>query len=158
MIKKLLTVSMVFCLIITLVGCATVIHGTKQDIGITSVPTGATVTIDGISYGTTPTIVKLARGKMHTVKIELPGYRPYETVITKDISGWVFGNIILGGLIGLAVDAFSGGLYNLSPEQIQATLASGGAKNIRTEDMLCVFVTSDPDPNWKKIGTLERIN
>jgi len=35
------------------------------------------------------------------------------------------GNIVFGELIGLAVDAMSGGLYNLTPTQISAQLVQG---------------------------------
>lgn len=102
--------------------CGTIIHGTRQDIGISSNPSGANVTIDNIQFGKTPVIAKLAREDNHTVKIEQPGFQPFDATITNSVSGWVWGNIILGGLIGLAVDAVSGGLYYLSPEQVNATL------------------------------------
>ena len=124
MFKRLAAIFTAIVFSATLAGRATIIHGTTQDIGITSVPSGATITIDGTSYGTALVVAKLKRGRAHTVKVELPGYHPYEAVINKDMSGWVFGNIIFGGLIGLAVDAITGGLYDLSPEQIQATRAS----------------------------------
>jgi hypothetical protein len=37
----------------------------------------------------------------------------------------VWGNIVFGGIIGLAVDAITGGLYKLAPEQVSAQLARG---------------------------------
>ena len=42
-------------------GCATIMNQTKQTVGISSVPTGATVTINNVEYGKTPVFAKLAR-------------------------------------------------------------------------------------------------
>ena len=84
---------------------------------------------------------------------------PYETTLTKSVSGWVWGNILAGGLIGLAVDAITGGLYNLSPEQVQATMTKAGDAQFRVnEDGLYVFVTLNPDPAWKYVGQMTRAN
>jgi hypothetical protein len=144
---------------IALISCASIIHGTSQQIGIGSTPSGAKVTVSGQSFGTTPTIADLKRKDNHIVKIELDGYMPYETTLTKKVSGWVWGNVLFGGLIGLAVDAISGGLYNLSPEQIQATLNKEESANLQlTDDALYVFVTLDPDPSWKKVGQMTKAN
>lgn len=103
-------------------GCCTIIHGTRQDVGISSNPSGADVTINNVSFGKTPVIAKLAREDNHIIKVSQPGFQTYDATLTKSASGWVWGNILFGGLIGLAVDAISGGIYNLSPEQVNATL------------------------------------
>ena len=156
-VKHAAQVAVVVATGIALVGCASIMHGTSQQIGIGSTPSGAKVTVGGQSFGTTPTIANLKRGDNHIVKIEMEGYLPYETTLTKKVSGWVWGNIVFGGLIGLAVDAISGGLYNLSPEQIQATLAKEGSAQIQLkDDSLYVFVTLDPDPSWTKVGQMAR--
>jgi len=139
---------------LTLIGCATIMHGTSQDIGITSQPIGATVTIDNMSYGQTPVIAKLSRKDNHTVNLDLKGYQPFAATITRSTSGWVWGNILFGGLIGLAVDAISGGLYKLQPEQIEAQMVGksmGGA--LKGSDIIITFVL-EPDPSWEKVGNL----
>jgi hypothetical protein len=56
------------------------------------------------------------------LKAELPGYAPYEMAFTKSVSGWVWGKVLFGGLIGLGVDAISGGLYYLTPEQVMGEM------------------------------------
>jgi len=136
------------------VGCATIINGTLQDIGISSSPSGATITVDNLNYGITPTVIKLSRKDNHFVKIELPGYKPFKITITRGVSGWVWGNIVFGGIIGLAVDAISGGLYKLSPEQIKATLSKSDIGLIYREDAIYIAVVLQPDPSWEKIATL----
>jgi hypothetical protein len=65
------------------------------------------------------------------VKIELPGYMPYETNLIRKVDGWIAGNIVFGGLIGLAVDAITGGMYKLTPEQIQSELMNQTADAVK---------------------------
>lgn len=145
-----------FLVSVTLVtGCATIMNQTKQNIGISSVPTGASVTINNVSHGKTPVVAKLARKKHHFVKIEMSGYKPYETALTRKVSGWVWGNIAIGGLIGLAIDAISGGMYKLTPEQIVAELRNEGQTSQLQEDSLYIAVVLSPKADWEKIGQLE---
>jgi hypothetical protein len=59
-------------------GCATIMHGTRQDVSITSVPSGAAVTINGQDKGKTPVAVELPRKDKHLLKLELPGYLTFE--------------------------------------------------------------------------------
>jgi len=139
-----------------IVGCATIIHGTTQDIGVSSSPTGATVIVDNTAYGRTPTIIKLSRKHNHIVKINLKGYQPFEATLTRSVSGWVWGNIVFGGFIGLAVDAISGGLYKLTPEQIQATLLKNETGYLYRKNSLYIAVVLTPDPAWQKIATLTK--
>ena len=137
-------------------GCATLMHGTKQDLGISSQPTNARVTIDNKPLGSTPVIAKLSRGDNHIVKIELDGYAPFEATLTKKVSGWVWGNVVLGGLIGLAVDAITGGLYNLTPDQIAGQLARQGASVEKNAEGIYVVLVRSSDPSWQRIGELSR--
>jgi len=136
-------------------GCASIMHGTTQQIGVSSSPSGAKVTVNGQQKGKTPVILDLKRGDNHVLKIELDGYLPYETTLTKKVSGWVWGNVVAGGLIGLAVDAISGGLYNLTPEQVQASLAKGAQMQL-DENGLYVMTTFEVDPEWTKVGQLAK--
>lgn len=135
--------------------CGTIIQGSTQQIGFSSSPTNASVTINGNSYGVTPLLVDLKRKQAHIVVIELDGYLPYETNLTRSTSGWVLGNIIFGGLIGLVVDASAGGMYKLSPEQVRAELSSGRADVLSEEDGLFISFVLEADPSWEKIGNLE---
>lgn len=135
-------------------GCATIMHGTSQEIGIQSKPTGATVAIDNREYGKTPVVAKLARKDNHTVHFTLEDYQPLDATITRSTSGWVWGNIVFGGLIGLAVDAISGGLYKLSPEQVEAELASQGIGSTSGDSDVIITVVLEPDPTWQKVGNL----
>ncbi len=156
-VKKATSVIVALVFIVVFSGCATIMQGTTQSVGIASTPTGATVTVDNIEKGRTPIVVELKRKDHHFVKIEMPGYMPYETTFTRSTSGWVWGNIVFGGLIGLAVDAMAGGLYKLTPVEINAVLAKEGVSSLYRKDSLYVAVVLNPDPNWEKIGQLEKL-
>jgi hypothetical protein len=129
-------------------------HGGSQDIGISSSPTNAEVSIDGLTKGHTPVIANLSRKDNHIVKLALPGYAPAELTLTRGVSGWVWGNLVFGGLIGLGVDAISGGLYKLSPEQLSGELAKQSASIKADKDGIYVVLVQKADPAWTKIGQL----
>ncbi len=144
--------------LILLSSCASIIHGTRQSVGISSYPTNAEVWVDNKFIGRSPAIVELTRKDNHVVKIMLDGYQPYEAVLTHEISGWVFGNIVFGGLIGLAVDAISGGLYQLTPDQVQVEMHREKMASSKKSDELYIAAVMIADPTWKKIGHLEKVN
>lgn len=139
-----------------LAACATIMHGTTQEVSVASSPTGAKVTVDGKEVGQTPVVADLKRKDQHTIRLDLDGYNPYELRMSRGTSGWVWGNIVFGGVIGLAVDAITGGMYKLKPEDINATLSPGTASVDRQGDLLVVTVVLRADPAWERVGTLER--
>lgn len=155
--SKLSTFIVVIAITIFISSCATIIHGTKHNVGISSNPTGAEVTIDGQYYGTTPVTADLARKNDHFIEIDLEGFLPYSTPITHKVSGWIAGNIIFGGLIGLAIDAISGGMYKLTPDQIHAELREKGFGVNTDLDKILIMVVLEPNPTWEKVDTLKRL-
>jgi uncharacterized protein YceK len=139
-----------------LTGCASIMHGTSQDIGISSTPTNALVSIDNMPAGNTPVVAKLSRKDNHIVHLTVDGYAPADLTLTRSTSGWVWGNIVFGGLIGLAVDAITGGLYNLTPAQLAGQLAQQKASVAPTKDGVYVVLVQRADPSWVKVGQLAR--
>jgi hypothetical protein len=103
-------------------GCASIAHGTKQDFWVNSIPSEAEVRIDGIPTGNTPILLELPRGSEHVLTLTRPGYEKYEMIIRREMSGWVWGNLLLFGIFGLVIDAMDGAWANLSPEAVDATL------------------------------------
>lgn len=137
---------------ILLVGCGTIIHGGSQDVSVASEPSGATVEIDGTEVGDTPLTKSLDRGSQHTIEISMDGYQAEQVVVDKNVSGWVAGNIVFGGLIGLVVDASTGGMYKLSPTQVRQTLGEQVAA--KEDGTVYIAVVMEPKPDWKKVGQL----
>jgi len=103
-------------------GCATLTQGSTQQITVTSTPTGANLVVNGLQSFRTPAVLDLARNESHQIEISLDGYHPETVQIRRVGSNMVAGNIIAGGLIGLAVDYSSGAAYRLVPEVVQVTL------------------------------------
>ena len=142
----------------TLINCATIMHGPNQEVGLSSSPTGAIVKIDNQQVGNTPLTYKMERKGSHIISFEMEGYQPYQTTITSKLSGWVWGNIVLGGLIGLGIDAITGSLYQLTPEQIHAQITKNEISLFENgESGLFVTVVLEADPEWKLIGQMEKI-
>ncbi len=142
--------------LLLLTSCATIIHGTSQRVGISSDPANADVYIDRQLIGQTPMCADLCRRDNHVVRIELDGYQPFEAEFRKELSGWVFGNIVFGGFIGIAVDAISGGLYKLTPTQVAIQLRKNDCRVVEQNACSFIGVVLEPDASWEKIGTLQR--
>jgi hypothetical protein len=138
---------------VALAGCATIVQGSNQNVSVASSPVGAQVTIDGKNMGVTPMVAQLERKKSHKVQITMAGYQPYEIEMTKGVSGWVAGNILVGGIIGFVVDAVTGAMYKLSPDAINGELGQMTAMT-GPSDRIMVRVVLAADPSWEKIGQL----
>lgn len=130
-------------------------QGTTQEIGVSSNPSNASVTVNGQNMGNTPMILDLKRKNSYMVRFELPGYETFETNLTRKTSGWVWGNIVFGGIIGLVVDASAGGMYKLTPEQISAEMRDRTADYQLTQEGIWIAVVLKPNSEWEKIGELK---
>jgi hypothetical protein len=94
--------------------CATITRRAEQRIPVTSAPAGATVSVNGVKQGVTPLELRLSReGKINAIRIESPGYNPFEIRLKRQLSGLpVVGNLILGAAGGLVL----GSLLYLRPD------------------------------------------
>lgn len=85
---------------------------------------------------TTPAVIELKRNESNIIlHFEKDGYEPVEIVLNRSVDSWIAGNIIFGGLIGLAIDFISGGAYKLSPSEVQAVLADLKKQGMNIEDL-----------------------
>jgi len=114
-------------------GCATIIHGTTQDVAITTDPSGAELVVDGRERYRSPAKITMKRKEDHIVEVNKGGFQKETVNIKSVLSGAVAGNIIAGGLIGWGVDAVSGGQYRLVPEHINLRLRPLGAADRENE-------------------------
>ena len=105
-------------------GCATIVTGGGEDqaVRFASNPRGATVYVDDNPVGQTPISVRLTRKDEHRVRIEHPGYKPYEKTIGSGFNEWILGNVIIGGLVGLGVDLLSGANPALDTNNVSAKM------------------------------------
>lgn len=104
-------------------GCATVLVGPSQTVSIRSSPPGATATVlPGETTVVTPAEIDLPRKRSHTVCFHLDGYRPVNGYIDPLPGGWMYGNLVLGGLVGMLIDIESGAAWTLSPDPLEVVL------------------------------------
>ncbi len=106
-------------------GCATIVSGSTQKVAVTSQPSGAKVTADGKMTATTPTDFTLERKSDHTLEFSKDGYKTATVLLKRTMNGMGFGNVLLGGIIGIGVDAVSGADNKLVPERVDVVLESG---------------------------------
>lgn len=111
------------------VGCASVTRGTTENISISSTPAGATAEVTGLDIPTacvTPCVVQAKRNADITVTVSKEGYEPQVIPLTKEVPGTgaagFAGNLLLGGLVGMGVDAATGAALDHKPNPVIVTL------------------------------------
>ncbi len=112
--------------------CATVTKGTDDTVQFVSTPPGATVSFKEVSGRinqsgcTTPCTLEINRKFTYSVEFEKPGYQTYVQLLEPKLSGdgtaGMAGNLLLGGVIGAAVDASTGAMNDLKPNPMIAEL------------------------------------
>lgn len=123
-----LAAAMAACALLTASGCATVTRGTSQAFTVESTPLGATVSMSNGERCETPCTVKLKRKHPLAVHVCKAGYAPVTANIVSSMSGaggaGMAGNVLVGGLIGVGVDAASGATKDLKPNPLVLQLVA----------------------------------
>ena len=104
-------------------GCATIVGSGPDMVPVDSDPPGARILVNGSQVGRTPATIMLDRQLSGTISIEKQGYESINVQKPKVVNGWVFGNLCLGGVPGLVVDALTGNImkYNDTPVMVVLT-------------------------------------
>lgn len=153
--NKLLAGALVVGFSLAATGCASIVHGTNEKFTFVSKPTHASVTMDGTKVGKTPTVLNLSRRNNHYISIKLPGYNVQTIYLQKTVSGWAFGNILFGGLIGVGIDAVDGAMYKLTPSDLNVYSPDSKVRYTKNMHKFVVVLVKNPSKNWKKIGQLQ---
>ncbi|MFW9085600.1 hypothetical protein ACOI7N_13700 [Pseudomonas sp. P2758] len=121
-------------------GCASILGDSKYPVSVSSAPAGASFEITDksghvIHSGNTPSTVTLKSGngyfsgQTYQLKFKKEGYPDKTVELDSGLSGWYWGNILIGGLIGmLIVDPLTGAMYKL-PENVSADMGVPVAGN-----------------------------
>ncbi len=113
--KSMKNIAILSAVTMTLSGCSTIISGTTQPFSVeTELAGGAKCELID-SKGArwvipdTPGTVEITKGDGPlTVSCSKPGFKTAETVVEEGFAGATLGNVILGGGVGLVIDAASG--------------------------------------------------
>lgn len=136
-------------------GCASIVGDSKYPVAVKSTPAGASFTIKNragevVHTGTTPGTVTLKsgsgyfKGEAYTVTFHKDGYADTTTQLTSSMSGWYWGNILFGGLIGmLIVDPLTGAMYKL-PDSSTGDLGAPVVAKNGGQDLTMITIDQVP--------------
>jgi hypothetical protein len=120
----------------SLSGCASIIDGGEQQVTVVTASHAQPVqgpsscvlrNTRGMWTVTSPGTTKIRRADDALwVRCEAPGYAPRGTQIESGVNGMVFGNILIGGLVGYLIDRSSGAAFQY-PEQIAVEMGEPAA-------------------------------
>lgn len=128
LVNKGAACSLMILMLILISGCASIFSGNASMLNIMTFPDNAKVTIKGSQSGEklveyTPCNLTLNKGSDYMVKIEYAGYQSENIIIRREIAGWFWGNIFLGGVIGMLIDYSTNNMWTHSPTNINIDLS-----------------------------------
>ncbi len=118
----------IITVLLLLTSCASICDSTKECLSIRSEPYDAEVIIRDnkgleVYSGTTPADITLPKsvgyfcGADYLITVSKPGYESKSITVTRSLSGWYWGNILIGGLIGmLIIDPATGAMWTLEDD------------------------------------------
>jgi len=134
---RVLRVTVLLCIAGSLAACATVTRGSEDAWVVNSDPSGAkVVTTNGHHCAATPCAIKMKRKSEFTATLTKPGYKDATVQVSHKTAGagaaGVAGNVLLGGVIGLGVDMYTGASQDLVPNPVTVTLEPIAASRTAT--------------------------
>lgn len=138
--------------------CASIVSHSRWPVAVSSTPIGATVSIvnrrgSEVYSGITPAAVSLKSGssyfnrEKYTLKFTMPGYETKTTMLEADLNGWYFGNLFIGGALGmLVIDPITGAMYSISQKSVSVAMSQAQGFNV-----------PNADPNGLKIVSIDQI-
>jgi len=143
----------IVCIVSIFSSCASIVSKSNWPISIDTSPDHASVVITNkkgteVFSGKTPAAMKLRSGsgffskESYVVTLSMRGYETKKINLECKINGWYFGNIFLGGLIGmLIVDPATGAIFRLDDNDIYQMLE----KHQSTTDLKIINLQDVPD-------------
>jgi len=122
--SRMATLLLLAVLLPTLSGCGTIFGGTREIITATSAPDVARITTDPSSGSfTTPASMSLERKHSYTLTFTKDGYEPATFQINHSLRGGIVVlDVLFTGLLGVIIDAVTGGWYQLEPKSAVVVL------------------------------------
>jgi membrane-bound inhibitor of C-type lysozyme len=122
------------CAAATLASCATVARGTTDDVVINYSPSDAKVTTSlNHACATNPCTVKAPRKEPFDVTVSKPGYETQTVHVATGVSrkgaAGMAGNVLIGGIIGIGVDAATGAAKDHYPNPVNVQLQPTGSSS-----------------------------
>ena len=157
-----LTLAVVFALAGAMAsGCATVTTGPRQTLRVTTQPPGASckITREATQLGVvdpTPGTVDIEKGSTGIwIACGKAGHLPASAEAAAQFQGMTFGNVLLGGLVGLAVDAASGAMF-FYPDSVHVVLVPARFDSAQERDRFFEGLSSRI--TQRAAGAIERLS
>ena len=127
--------------------CASIVSKTNWPVSIDSKPEGVHVSITNkrgveIFTGKTPLVTKLKSGsgfftkESYRVVMTYNGIEKRTINLECSVNGWYFGNLIVGGLIGmLIVDPATGAMYKLDRKEVYEVFKENSTSQLKVLDI-----------------------
>lgn len=151
---KKISIFLIIILSLTFVSCASMFSDSNYNVKVQSMPSNAKFVVYDLNtgmivgQGQTPSMVYLAAsngyfsGAKYKFVFEKEGYDDTIVVITAGLDGWYWGNLLIGGILGmLIVDPATGAMYNL-PEYVIVNLRKTQASN---DELKVVDINTIPE-------------
>jgi hypothetical protein len=126
-------------------GCATITRGTTESLSIQSEPSGAHVELSSGQTGITPCSFELKRKNDLKVFLHKDGFEDVTADVDSKVAGagatGMAGNVLIGGIIGVGVDAASGATKSLRPNPVHVHLV---VRDAADADRLCAAPATVP--------------
>jgi hypothetical protein len=105
-------------------GCATILVGEQQSLTFDSEPAGAQIVINGVPMGVTPATITVRKRNYEnaTVLFKKEGYTDQQATLHTKTTGWFWGNILIGGLLGSSIDSMTGSMLEYDPDKFHVTM------------------------------------
>jgi hypothetical protein len=138
-LKNFITVVAIITMAGASTACATLTRGTTQQFVVETTPVGAAVkTSHGFTCPATPCTFSLPRKESFSVTASKDGFATQTAEVASGLAGsgaaGMAGNILLGGFIGIGVDATSGALNDLTPNPLKMVLQPNAAPVVAPAD------------------------
>lgn len=133
--KHSLRITLLLCSSMLLGACASILGGgTSQNVNLRTAPSDASFVVKSSSglemaSGTGDQSVRLPRKNEYQIEIRAPGYQSKNVAVTKSLNGWVWGNLVVGWVIGFAIDFIGGAAYKLEPSLVSVSLDKPSGNN-----------------------------
>ena len=132
--RRISTGSLVAAIAVALSGCATITKGTTQAVALnTPGAVAAQCTLNSSAIGTkvvtTPATITLDKSQESiTVLCKKECFQDGGTVIASNTETMAAGNLLVGGVVGLGIDAVSGAMNKYNPDNQIAMVPIPGCK------------------------------
>ena len=158
--KRLITGLPFAATILLTSSCASIVSKSSYPIMISSTPSEASISVTNLAgtevyKGQTPATVSLKSGskffkkETYQVRFSKDGYKEKVVPINFKVDGWYWGNLLLGGVIGmLIVDPATGAMYKLDTELLNETLVESTASS--TGKTLNIYGLNEIPSEWKE--------